>query len=69
VDENSDLITGAAAAAILGVDPSTVSRWSSDSLQPEARKLTPVVRAGGYKFFRRSDVEALAAELAETRSA
>jgi DNA-binding transcriptional MerR regulator len=54
-----DLITGAEAARLLGVDPATVSRWSSDDLVPEARKLTAVTRVGRYKMFRRKDVLAL----------
>lgn len=60
--ETFDLISGADAAKILGVDPATVSRWSSEDLQPEARKLTPVGRIGGYKVFKRAEVEQLRVE-------
>lgn len=67
--ESLDLISGADAARILGVDPATVSRWSSPDLKPEARKLTPVGRVGGYKLFRRTDVERLRDEMAEAKSA
>lgn len=73
----SDLVTGVEAAEILGVDDSTVSRWSDDRLQPEARKLTAVIRLRGprgIKLYRRADVETLrderaAAEPAGARSA
>lgn len=60
-EDEGGLVTGAEAARMLGVDPATVSRWSSDSLRPELRKLTSVGRAGNYKMFRRSDVLALIA--------
>lgn len=66
-----DLVSQVEAAEILQVDDSTVSRWSDERLKPEARKLTVVLRRPGptgVKLFRRSDVEALAAELAEAAS-
>jgi hypothetical protein len=69
--ETTEEITGVEAAEILGVDPSTVSRWSDDRLKPEERKLTAIRRLRGergYKLFLRSDVEALAAELAGERA-
>jgi predicted DNA-binding transcriptional regulator AlpA len=64
VTETLDLITTTEAAQILGVDRATVSRWSSAKLLPEARKLTPAARIGGYAAFRRADVEALRDEMA-----
>lgn len=70
--EPIDLVTGVEAAEILGVDQSTVSRWSDERLQPEARKLTPYARLRGergYKLFRRADVERLRDELAEAKTA
>jgi hypothetical protein len=69
--ETTELVTGVEAAEILGVDPSTVSRWSDDRLKPEVRKLTAVSRLRGergYKLFRRTDVDRLAAELAGERA-
>lgn len=69
--DSLDLIGQTEAAEILGVDPATVSRWSSELLKPEARKLQVVHRLPGKtgaKLFRRSDVEALAAQLAEAAS-
>lgn len=69
VSENLDLISTADAARILGVDRATVSRWSSEDLLPEARKLDAVGRVGGYKVFRRADVERLRDELEEAKTA
>lgn len=66
----SDLVTGVEAAEILGVDPSTISRWSDERLQPGARKLTPVRQLRGKtgsKLFLRSDVEFLRDRLARQR--
>jgi DNA-binding transcriptional MerR regulator len=63
-----DLITGAEAARLLGVDPATVSRWSSEDLVPEARKLTAVTRVGRYKMFKRRDIEALRSKLQEGKA-
>lgn len=65
------LIGSKEAAEILGVDAATVSRWSSELLKPEARRLTVALRLPGQtgaKLFRRSEVEALAAELAGERA-
>ncbi|HEY9371473.1 hypothetical protein [Streptomyces sp.] len=67
-----DLITSAEAAEILGVDRSTLTRWSDERLRPEERKLTPVRQLPGRtgtKLFDRSDVEVLAGELSESRTA
>lgn len=61
---DSELVTQTQAAEILGVDDSTVSRWSDERLDPEHRKLTVVQRFGYTKAFRRADVEALRDELA-----
>ena len=69
VNEKLDLISTADAARILGVDRATVSRWSSEDLLPAARKLDAVGRVGGYKVFRRADVERLRDELAEAKTA
>jgi DNA-binding transcriptional MerR regulator len=70
VANERDLVSGVEAASILGVDPSTVSRWSDERLQPAARKLNHVTRLGkqGAKLFRRADVERLRDELAEAAS-
>lgn len=62
-----DLVSQIEAAEILGVDDSTVSRWSDERLAPEHRKLTVVRRFGYTKVFRRSDVEALRDQLAADR--
>ena len=65
------LIGSKEAAEILGVDASTISRWADEKLKPEARRLTIALRlpgATGAKLFRRSEVEALAAELAGERA-
>lgn len=59
-----DYVSQTEAAEILGIDDATVSRWSSDDLKPEARKLTVVRRFGYTKIFRRADVEALRDQLA-----
>jgi DNA-binding transcriptional MerR regulator len=65
---DTDLITGAEAARLLGVDPTTVSRWSSEDLLPETRKLSHVARVGNYKMFRRKDVLALRDRLEEGKA-
>ena len=65
------LITSAEAAEILGVDRSTLTRWSDPRLRDDERKLTAVRKLDGLrgpKLFRRTDVEALAAELAAERA-
>jgi len=72
MNDTPDLVGSVEAAEILGVDPATVSRWSDERLQPEHRRLTIALRLPGQtgaKLFRRSDVEKLAAELAEVRPA
>lgn len=69
MDESHDLVTGAEAARILGVDPATVSRWSSENLRPDARQLEPVGRIGQYKVFARRDVERLRDARAAKRKA
>lgn len=66
-----DLVTSGEAAEILGVDHSTVSRWSDDRLKPDERKLTPVMRLRGRtgtKLFARTDVEALRDQLTQERA-
>jgi len=71
VNDTPDLVGSVEAAEILGVDPATVSRWSSELLKPEARKLQVALRLTGKtgaKLFRRADVETLAAELAAERA-
>jgi len=47
------LLTPAEVAAMFGVDPKTVSRWS------RAGKLTAVWTLGGHRRFRASEVHAL----------
>jgi hypothetical protein len=67
VNETPDLIGTVEAAEILGVERSTITRWSDSRLKPEERRLTVALRLGGptgAMLFRRADVEALAAELA-----
>lgn len=75
---STDLITGTEAAEILGIDRSTLTRWSDPKLSPEHRRIEPVMSVGrgnkyGPKLYKRADVEALrdqlAAERAEARSA
>ena len=64
-----DLIGSVEAAEILGVDVSTISRWVTGDRR-RTRRLTVALRLPGKtgaKLFRRSDVEALANELAEER--
>jgi predicted site-specific integrase-resolvase len=60
-----DLVTTAEASRILGCDVSTVNRWAKSG------KLVVVVRGEGPlgpRFYRRSDVEALAAESSRAAS-
>ena len=67
-----DLVSQTEAAEILGVDASTVSRWSDERLDPGRRRLTVVRRFGYTKAFHRADVEALRDQLRaeqEARSA
>lgn len=49
------------AARMLGVDPSTVTRWADSGLLPVARRLP-----SGYRRYRVADVAALAARMAES---
>lgn len=58
-----DVITAGAAAEILGVSRESVRRYADAGLLPHHR--TP----GGTRRFRRSDVEALAAERTEGATA
>lgn len=51
---------------MLGVDRSTLWRWSNPALPEPERKITAVivgVGKGGGKLYRRADVEKLKAEL------
>lgn len=69
VSKSPDLIGSVEAAEILGVDVSTVSRWVTGDRR-RTRRLTVALRLPGKtgaKLFRRTDVEALANELAEQR--
>jgi hypothetical protein len=62
-----ELIDSRTAADILGVDLSTLSRWSDRRLPAGWRPLTPVHRGrgpSGAKLFKRADVEALRDQLA-----
>lgn len=62
-----DEITTAEALAILKLtDRSTISRWVQIGKLTPARRL-PIAHHGAF-LFRRADVEALAAELAEERA-
>lgn len=61
-----DFLSSAEACALLGIDRSTLSRWSSEGLRPDARKLTPALRLPKATLFHRADVEALARKLAES---
>jgi len=68
MNEIPDLIGSQEAADILGVEVSTISRWSDDRLQTEDRRLTPVMRLNGKtgaKLFLRADVERLRDKKAE----
>lgn len=47
------------AARILGIDPSTVTRWAESGLLPVARRLP-----SGYRRYRVADVVALADRMA-----
>lgn len=58
-----DYVNQTEAAEILGVDASTVFRWS------ERGRIEVVRRIGYTKLYRRSDVEDLRDELAEAKSA
>lgn len=51
------LITPAQVAAMFGVRPRAVRRWS------DAQKLTVIRTLGGHRRYRKSEVLALAAEL------
>lgn len=62
-----DLVSQTEAAEILGVDASTVSRWSDERQEPGRRRLTIVRRFGYTKAFLRSDVEALRDQLRAER--
>ena len=69
---SSDLVGSVEAADILGIDRSTLSRWSDERLQPDQRRITPVMRTGGRtgpKVFRRADVLALRDRLRAEREA
>jgi len=60
-----DLIGSSEACQILGIKRSTLSRWASEDLKPEARKLTPAQRLSprGPVLWKRSEVEALAEKI------
>lgn len=63
-----DLITSAEAADILGVDRSTLSRWSDEKLRGEERRLDFERLSSGAKLYSRADVERLRDELAQAAS-
>ena len=52
-DDGERLLTNSDAAAVLGVDDTTVKRWAPTG------KLTSVVTPGGHRRFRPGDVERL----------
>src|SRR5690349_3272661 len=52
---DTELLTPGAVAAVLFVDPKTVTRWA------RAGKIDSIRTPGGHRRYRRSDVEALAA--------
>lgn len=54
-----DLVSPGEAALILRKNPRTIARWADDGTLPVA-----LVTTGKHRRFHRSDVEALAAELA-----
>ncbi len=59
-----DLVPTVDVCRILGLHPSTISRWV------QLGRLTPAARVGnGLMLFRAADVEALRAELAATKAA
>lgn len=69
---STDLITGTEAAEILGIDRSTLTRWSDPKLSPQHRRIEPVMAIGrgnkyGPKLYDRADVEALRDELTTQR--
>lgn len=61
----NEFVTSAEAATILGVDRSTLSRWSDEKLRDDERRIDHVRLSSGAKLYRRADVEALRDELAE----
>jgi excisionase family DNA binding protein len=68
---DDDLVTTAEACEMLGVERSTLIRWTHAGRPPKitpAERLTVGGRYGAYRF-RRADVEALARELADEREA
>lgn len=56
-DTTDGLISAGEAAFILRKNPRTVARWADDGTLPVVE-----LTEGGHRRFRRSDVEALAAE-------
>ena len=59
---DSDLVGSVEAAAIIGVDPSTITRWV------EKKRLTPIAKAPGRYgafLFTRTDVQRLARDRLE----
>lgn len=72
MQNQTELVGTTEACQILDVDDSTLSRWSDERLQPDARKIEVALRLHGRtgaKLFRRSDVEALAERLRKERQA
>jgi predicted site-specific integrase-resolvase len=59
------MVTSAEAADILGVDRTTLSRWSDERLRDDGRRITHIRLASGAKLYRRADVEKLRDEMAE----
>jgi len=52
-DGPADLLTPAEAAALIGVDPKTVSRWAASG------KITSILTPGGHRRFLRSEIETI----------
>lgn len=59
-EKDHGLIGPRAAARLLSVDPSTVTRWADSGQLPVARRLP-----SGYRRYRVADVVALADRMAE----
>lgn len=69
---SSALIGTTEACDLLGVDRSTLSRWSDRRLLPQERKITPAYRGAGKNgvlLWSLADVEALAARLMTEKDA
>ena len=62
VTENNDLVTAKEAARIAKRDRRTISRWAESGRLPIALELAGAKKSAG-RWFHRSDVERLAAEV------